>query len=90
MQGNSSGCGCLIAIIIVFVLLFAYADGCASGGSGSSSGSSEGSTCQVCDRTFTDSANKRSIARTNMCTNCYENYEYAQGARGQDVLGNPL
>ena len=31
--------------------------------------------CHFCERKFTDSDNKRSIARTNMCENCYGNYK---------------
>lgn len=31
--------------------------------------------CQACERKFTDSKNTKSIARTNMCKNCYDNYK---------------
>ncbi|MBQ7121395.1 MAG: hypothetical protein IJO03_03935 [Clostridia bacterium] len=32
-------------------------------------------TCQSCGREFTDSKNKKSIARTHMCDNCFNNYK---------------
>ncbi len=41
--------------------------------------SSNNDTCHVCGRTFTDSGNTKSIARTNMCKNCYSNYTWAVG-----------
>ena len=31
--------------------------------------------CHTCERKFTDSDNKMSIAKTNMCENCYNNYD---------------
>ncbi|MBR3766656.1 MAG: hypothetical protein IKL10_00230 [Clostridia bacterium] len=31
--------------------------------------------CHFCERKFTDIENKKSIARTNMCENCYDNYK---------------
>ncbi len=31
--------------------------------------------CQICEREFKDSKNKKSIAETNMCKNCYDNYK---------------
>lgn len=41
------------------------------------------SMCQVCERTFTDSTNLRSIARTNMCKNCADNYNNMSQFIGQ-------
>ena len=38
-------------------------------------------TCNVCHQEFKkDSNNAKSINRTNMCTNCYNNYKSAQEA----------
>ena len=34
-------------------------------------------TCQVCNRAFKDDANKKSIRQTNMCKQCYKNFQYA-------------
>ena len=31
--------------------------------------------CQACERVYRDSDNKRSIARTHLCENCYDNYK---------------
>lgn len=40
--------------------------------------------CQVCGRTFDNtSSNASSIRKTNMCNQCYKNYNTAQ-----DMLGN--
>lgn len=39
--------------------------------------------CSSCNKVFTDSGNVRSIKKTNMCTNCYNNYRV-----GTDVIEN--
>lgn len=53
-----------------------------TGGSGSSSSSSSSSsskakseTCHICNKTFTDAENMRSIRYTNMCVKCNETRE---------------
>jgi hypothetical protein len=46
--------------------------------------------CSFCHRTFTDSANKKSIRRTGMCKQCFENYKYGMAMQGKDEFGNPL
>lgn len=51
--------------------------------SGTGSVVSSGRTCKACHRSFTDSANVRSIINTNMCKNCYGNYSWAQSALGK-------
>ena len=66
-------------VIIALVFLLAS---CVNGGS-SSSGSSNSRTCKSCGRTFTDSTNKSSIARTGMCSNCYNNFKWGQAATGR-------
>lgn len=44
-------------------------------------------TCRVCDRSFNKgSANAKSIARSNMCENCHDNFEWRQEA--QDHIDN--
>lgn len=36
------------------------------------------SVCYVCNRSFTDSENKKSIAKTGMCKNDYQNFQFGQ------------
>ncbi len=75
-------------IIIIAVLCFAIPvfAGLMSMFSGNSSrnysSSNNSATCRVCHRVFTDSNNKHSIAQTNMCENCYNNYQWGQAATG--------
>lgn len=38
-------------------------------------------TCKVCHREFTNEDEVRSIKRTNMCLNCYENYKFGVDIR---------
>lgn len=38
-------------------------------------------TCKVCHREFTNEDEVRSIKRTNMCLNCYENYKFGSEAK---------
>ena len=71
-------------IIIEIIVLIAVIVACSSiGGGGSGSGGSSSRTCKSCGRKYTDSANTRSIARTGMCTNCYNNFKWAQAATGK-------
>ena len=75
----------LIIIICILLLIIGFVISGASGGS-SSGGSSSKNTCSVCGRVFEagDSAgNYKSIARTHMCVNCYNNYQWAQDALGK-------
>ncbi len=73
-QKKGSGIGGIIVLVIAMVLLFSMCGGLGSGSSSSSK------TCRSCGRTFTDSANWKSISRTNMCTNCYGNFEWGMKA----------
>lgn len=38
-------------------------------------------TCKVCHREFTNSDDVKSIKHTNMCLNCYDNYEFGNDVR---------
>lgn len=72
----------VLLVIVACVLLFAMIGSC-MGDTGSSNAST--AKCKSCGRTFKagDAAgNYRSIARTNMCKNCYSNYQWAQNALG--------
>ena len=82
MNDKNSGSG-WIGIIVIAIIVFALLGSCG----GSSSSSSK--TCKSCHRTFTSSSEKSSIARTNMCTNCFDNYKWVMDAQGKDLLGNP-
>lgn len=52
-----------------------------SSGKSSGSSSKDASKCKSCGREFTDDANKKSIRHTNMCTNCYSNYQFGTAAQ---------
>lgn len=41
---------------------------------------SNSKTCKSCGRSFDDSSNKKSIRKTGMCSNCYNNYKNAEEA----------
>lgn len=72
-------------VIIIFVLLFIIGM-IAAGSSGESSGSSSTRKCGSCGRVFEagdSGGNYMCIARTGMCNNCYNNFQWAQ-----DVVGN--
>ena len=67
--------GIIITIVLV-VLFLALLGNCAGE-------SSNVKTCKVCHRSFSDSSNKRSIALTNMCENCYANFKWGMDATGK-------
>lgn len=71
----------IIVIAIVIAILFVIPEMLNGSSNTGSTGSSR--TCRSCGRTFTDSTNKSSIARTNMCTNCYNNFKWASSAIGK-------
>ena len=64
----------LIAIggIAILLLFIAFRVGL------SSSQEDNSYVCSVCERTFTNRDDKRSIAMTNMCEPCYDNFKYTQ------------
>ena len=66
----------LIVVVIAGVLAFT-----APNNASSSSTKSDSLTCRSCGRSFSDSANKKSIRSTNMCSNCYRNYSYVKGGK---------
>lgn len=70
-NGSSGGKGSIIGIIIVIVLILAAIGSC-------SGGSDKEYKCSSCGKTYTNSADTRSIARTSMCEPCYENYKFTQ------------
>lgn len=64
----------IFALIFAIVLNIAvgYAPGLFAGGGG---GGSSSYTCQYCGRSFSSGTDdSRSVARTNMCSNCYGNF----------------
>ena len=70
----------IIGILVLAFIIFCVSMAFLSDSSGSSS-SSDSLTCKVCGRSFSDSANKKSIRSTNMCSNCYRNYSYVSGLK---------
>ena len=77
---NSEKTTKIITYIIIAILAIVVVS-CTGGGS--SGGSSNSRTCKSCGRTFTDSENFRSIARTGMCKNCYNNFKWGMAATGR-------
>ena len=71
-----------IWIMIGFVLILVFFCAIISIGGGSS-GSSHSRTCKSCGKSYTDSANTLSIAKTGMCENCYGNFEWGMKATGK-------
>lgn len=47
----------------------------------SSSSSKNSLRCKYCKRSFTDDENKKSIRHTNLCLNCYDNYQFGVAAQ---------
>lgn len=79
--------GKILRAIIIVTLIVAVISGIAVGGN-SGGGSSSGSTntCGSCHRSWSagdSGGNYMSIARTNMCKNCYNNFKWAQDALGR-------
>lgn len=70
----------VIIAILLTILMVVVAYLCSGG---SANGSSSSRTCQSCGRSFTDSSNISSIKKTNMCKNCYGNFEWGMKATGQ-------
>ena len=65
----------IFAIGLVILIIVMSSDGVFDGGSSSSLGSDR---CGVCNKTYSDSTNVKSIHRTNMCSKCNKNYKYHQ------------
>lgn len=71
----------LFALLLALLLVFSLA--CCTG---EGSGSPKTATCGSCGRTFEagdSEGNYMSIARTHMCKNCYNNFQWAQEALGK-------
>ncbi|MBO4903399.1 MAG: hypothetical protein J5518_11455 [Lachnospiraceae bacterium] len=69
----------LAVLFLLGILLYTTIN--APRGSSGASGSPETVTCQSCGRSFQiDSENAKSINHTNMCINCYTNFETATDA----------
>ncbi len=73
-------------VLIVIALIFASIS--IIGGISENKGNDNSkTTCGVCHRTFKEgSDNARSIARSNMCENCHDNFEWRQEV--QDYIDN--
>lgn len=84
--------GTIIWIVALIICFISVIPSCTGSCSHSGSGSGDTETCPSCHRKFewnTDPNNAKSISYHGMCTNCYENYKYAQGMLGRDEFGNP-
>lgn len=84
-NGGSIGCAFFLILFIVLMIALISNDG---GGKGNSPSSTRSARCHICERTFTDAENVRSIRNTNMCTRCYSNYRTLQDMN--DSLGNKI
>ncbi len=82
-MGSSSN---LKLYVIIFVIVLIVVIICAGLASGGGSETHKSLTCKVCGRTFEagdPGGNFRSIVTTNMCKQCYKNFEYAMKATGR-------
>lgn len=78
VMANGKSLKPVLAILVVALLIIGIA-GAKSGAFSSGSSSESSSSCGYCHRSFTDSGNNRSIARTGMCSNCAGNYKSMTG-----------
>ena len=84
MTGKKSGIGTVAAVIVIILVLVLLIGSC--GGSGSGGGATRKNTCKSCGRSYEAGdagGNFMNIARTGMCKNCYNNYQWAQKAAGK-------
>ena len=82
-MGNSSIIKLYVIIIAIVLIVVIIIAGLASGGG---SETHKTLTCKVCGRTFEagdPGGNFRSIVSTNMCKQCYKNFEYGMKATGK-------
>ena len=71
-------------IFIAVIVLIALIASCSGGGSGGGSGHRT-NPCKSCGRSYEAGdagGNFMSIAKTGMCKNCYNNFQWAQAATG--------
>ena len=77
---SGSGMKGIIIVVAILLLVGFFIFGGGRGGNGGTN------TCKVCGRSWSagdSGGNYMSIARSGMCVNCHNNYEY-----GQSMLGN--
>ena len=70
-----------VCLLILVLSMSIALTGCSSGG-----GSHSTNRCKSCGRSWEagdSGGNFMSIARTNMCKNCYNNFKWAQDALGK-------
>ena len=80
-KGLSPGAA-ITVIIIILVVIIGFVVLSLDSGSGASN---KTVTCKVCKREFSmGTSDSKSINRTNMCTNCYNNYKQGQAALGRN------
>ena len=78
-MGNNSKANVGMIFLIVLAILLGLTS-CTGGGSSSKN------TCKSCGRSWEAGdvgGNYKNISRTGMCKNCYNNYNWAQGALGK-------
>lgn len=83
MNNKSTGKPSLMTYIIIFAVIAIVLVSCVGNGG---SHSPDTNKCKSCGRTFQagDSAgNYMNIARTGMCNNCYNNYQWGKEYIGQ-------
>lgn len=71
-----AGVICIIVALIGGLLII----GDISDNTGSSSSGGDSERCGICNTTYSDRDNVKSINHTNMCKRCYKNYKYASGS----------
>lgn len=82
MNYKAFGAFLIVLLVVVFAVAIISSDSGSSSYSSSSSSSSK-IECRSCDREFSSSsANGKSIRRTGMCENCYNNFKSMQQALG--------
>ena len=82
MSNNSGGKGTGFIIFIAFLMIVSLFGSC---NDNSRSSKPKSSTCPVCHRSFSDSANRKSIAYTGMCKKCKDNLDFALDAMGRST-----
>ena len=76
----------IISLAVGFALIFVGVIALSSGGGSGGTSSGSKNTCGVCGRSWSagdSGGNFMSIARTHMCVNCYNNYQYSQKMLGR-------
>lgn len=71
-NNNSGGKGTIVIAVIIIMLILAGIGSCTGGSS------DREYKCSSCGKTFTNSADTKSIAYSSMCERCHDNYEFFQ------------